>query len=106
MKPFTSFFGDGDYQFRLTQEAVRELESKSGTGIGLISSRVFAKQFAQSEISETIRLALIGGGMAPKRATDLVALYVADRPLSQTYPLAAKVLERLWCGNPDENQNG
>ena len=106
MRPFTAFFGDNDYSFRLTPAAIIELEAKCGAGVGVIASRLFAKHFAQSDISETIRLALIGGGMAPKRAADLVALYVNDRPLSETYPLAAKVLERLWCGNPNESTNG
>ena len=103
MTAFTQFFGDAEYQFKLTPAAVIELESKCGAGIGLICNRVFARQFAQSDISETIRLALIGGGTAPKRTAELVALYVADRPLSETYPIAAKTLERLWFGSPQEN---
>lgn len=106
MTPFTAFFGDGEHQFRLTPATIIELESKCGAGIGAICARVFAKHFAQSDLSETVRLALIGGGTSPKRAVELVAAYVADRPLSETYPLAAKVLERLWCGNPDETTNG
>jgi hypothetical protein len=53
-------------------------------------------------LTETIRLALIGGGMAPKRAAELVALYVADQPLLNSHPIAAKTLERLLCGNPNE----
>jgi hypothetical protein len=100
------FFGDQDYAFRLTPAAVIELETKCGAGIGLICNRVFAKQFAQSDISETIRLALIGGGTTPKRAAELVAAYVADRPLSETYPIAAKILERAWFGAPHEATNG
>jgi hypothetical protein len=106
MRPFTTFFGDADYQFKLTAPAVNELEAKCGAGILAISHRVFAKQCSQSEITETIRLALIGGGMAPKRAADLVALYVADQPLLNAHPIAAKTLERLLCGNPNETTNG
>lgn len=102
MRPFTAFFGDSEYPFRLAPTAITELESKCGAGVAAIAARVFAKHFSQSDITETIRLALIGGGMAPKRATELVALYVADRPLTETHPLAAKIFERLWCGNPNE----
>jgi hypothetical protein len=98
--PYTAFLGDAEYRFRLTPAAIIELESKCSAGIGAICSRVFAKQFAQSDITETIRLALTGAGTAPKRAAELVALYVADRPLSETYPLAAKILERVWFGAP------
>lgn len=103
MPAFTQFLGDGDYQFKLTPTAVIELESKCGAGIGTICSRVFARQFAQTDISETIRLALVGSGTAPKRAAELVALYVAERPLVESYQLAAKILERVWLGAPDES---
>jgi hypothetical protein len=106
MMPIQAFFGDAEYQFKLTPALVTELEGKCGAGIGAICNRVFAKHFAQSDITETIRLALIGGGTAPKRAAELVALYAADRPLSDSYPIAAKTLERLWFGNPNETING
>jgi hypothetical protein len=104
--PYIAFFGDAEYTFKLTPALVEELEKKCGSGIGALSGRMFARQFAQAEIVETIRLALIGGGTAPKRAAELVAAYAADRPLSETYPLAAKILERLWVGAPHENSNG
>lgn len=101
MAPHTAFFGDQEYTFLLTPELIRELETKCG-GIGAISSRVFARQFAQADITETIRLALVGGGTAPKRAAELVAAYVQNRPLIETYELAAKVLEKTLFGNPHE----
>lgn len=101
----TAFFGDGDYTLRLTPVLVIELEQKCGP-LGLICQRVFTRQFAQSDITETIRLALIGGGTNPKRAAELIAAYVADRPLSETYPLANKILERRWFGTPHEIANG
>jgi hypothetical protein len=106
MTPVQSFFGDAEYAFRLTPALITELEGKCGTGIGALSSRVFNRQFAQTDLTETIRLALIGGGAAPKRAGELIAAYAADRPLAETHPLASKILERLWAGNPDETTNG
>ena|SRR5258705_7837415 len=102
----TAFFADAEYTFRITPALVLELESKCGAGIGTICNRVFHRAFAQADIAETIRLGLIGGGTAPKRAAELIAAYVADRPLSETYPLAAKILEKLWFGNPHEKANG
>lgn len=104
MTPVQAFFGDGEYSFRLTPALIIELENKCNAGIGTICSRVFARQFAQTDIAETIRLALTGGGTAPKRAQELIAAYVADRPLSESYPLAAKILERLWFGNPHQEK--
>jgi hypothetical protein len=49
---------------------------------------------------------LIGGSTNPKRAAELIAAYVADRPLAETYPLANKILERRWFGAPHEAVNG
>lgn len=102
MTPHKSFFGDAEYAFNLSAPLIIELESKCGSGVGALCSRVFLKQFAQADINETIRLALIGGGTAPKRAAELVAAYAVDRPMSQSYPIAAKILERLWFGNPHD----
>jgi hypothetical protein len=102
----SAFFGDGEYAFRLTPAHWIELERACGAGIGVICHRVFHRQFTQADIAETIRLALIGGGTAPKRAAELIASYVTDRPLSETYPLAAKILERVWFGAPHKDNNG
>lgn len=95
----TAFFGDGEYTFRLTPALIAELEQKCGP-LGMVCQRVFNRQFAQADIAETIRLALIGGGSSPKRAAELIAAYVADRPLAETWPLASKILERRWFGAP------
>ncbi|MGW1423185.1 gene transfer agent family protein [Bradyrhizobium manausense] len=100
----TAFLGDQEYSFDLTPPLVRELEAKCGP-IGGLCNRVFARNFAQADITETIRLALIGAGTAPKRAAELIAAYVEGRPLIETYELAAKILERTLFGNPHEKGN-
>ena len=106
MSKHVAFFGDAEYSFRLTPALIVELEQKCGTGVGTICHRVFNRQFVQADISETIRLALIGGGTTPKRAAELVATYVAGRPFAETWPLASKILERAWFGAPHEASNG
>jgi hypothetical protein len=100
-----AFFGDAEYDFRVTPTLVIELEHKTGAGIGSLCSRVFAKQFALSDIHETIRLALIGGGTSPERAATLIASYATDRPLSEIYPLAVAILDDLWFGQPHHEAN-
>lgn len=100
----TAFFGDSEHQFRLTFALIAELETKCGANIGTIAARVFAKHFAQTDIVETIRLAAIGGGMSPKRAAEMVAAYVNDQPLIASFPLASKILEHVWFGNPHEEK--
>ncbi|MEY9185316.1 hypothetical protein ABIG06_006816 [Bradyrhizobium sp. USDA 326] len=102
---FTAFFGDGEHTFKLTPALIRELETRCGSGVGMISNRLFSRNFAQTDISETIRLALIGGGTTPKRAHELIVAYVDGRPLAETYELAAKILERTLFGTPHGESN-
>ena len=59
MTPLQTFFGDAEHSFRLTPALIVGLEKTCGP-LGLICQRVFNRQFAQSDITETIRLALIG----------------------------------------------
>lgn len=102
---FTTFFGDGEHTFELTPALIRELETKCGSGVGMIANRLFSRTFAQADLTETIRLALLGGGgITPKRAHELIVAYVDGRPLIETYELAAKILERTLFGNPHEDK--
>ncbi len=102
MTPVSMFFGDCEHKFALNAPQITELQIKCDGTIGTICHRVFHKHFSQSDIAETIRLALIGGGEHPKRAADLVALYVTDRPFTETLPIADAVLQSLWFGEPHE----
>lgn len=104
MAAFTTFFGDGEHSFELAPASIRELESKCGSGIGAIANRLFSRNFAHTDLTETIRLALVGGGIAPKRAHELIVAYVDGRPLIETYELTAKILERTLFGNPNEKE--
>ena len=100
MTPHHAFFGDAEHAFRLTGPLIIELEGATGTGIGALCGRVFNRQFAQADISETIRLALIGGGTTPKRAAEMIAAYVVGQPLVEPYTLAAAILESTMFGHP------
>ncbi len=93
-----AFFGDGERAFRITPELIVELERKTGAGIGGLCRRLFAGDFKHADVTETIRLALVGGGTLPKDADALVAAYAVNRPLSEIYPLAVSILETLWFG--------
>lgn len=103
MSAYTAFFGDQEYTFKLTPELIRELETKCGA-FGSLCNRMFSRNFAQADINETIRLALLGGSIAPKRAHEMIAAYADGRPLIETYELAAKILERTLFGNPNEKE--
>ena len=79
-------WADGQYSFQLAGKQIEELQRVCGTpnnpiGIGAIAGRVFNQQFFYADVYHTIRLALIGGGMAPTRATQLVDVYVDGKAL-------------------------
>ncbi len=97
-------FGDDEYDFRLTLPTLLELERSTGLGIATICQRIFQREFAHADLTETIRLALIGGGTVPKRAAELTATYATGRPLAEIYPLAFAIAEATWFGKDDHGQ--
>jgi hypothetical protein len=99
-----AFFGDGERDFRITPELIVELERKTGAGIGALCRRLFACDFKQADVTETIRLALVGGGTSPKEADALIAAYAVNRPFAEVYPLAVSILETLWFGAAKKGQ--
>ncbi len=98
----TAFLGDTERRFHLTDPMIRELERVSGVGIGALYQRAVGMTFQLKDVSETIRLGLIGGGTEPKEAAQIVETYVHNRPMSETYPLALDVLDARWIGAPKE----
>lgn len=97
---FTHFLGEGEQRFCLTPKLIPELERATEAGVGTLFKRLADGHFRFAEITQTIRLGLIGGGMSPENAAHLCTVYVEDRPLSETYPIALSILERLWFGAP------
>ena len=98
----TGFFGDAEYSFALTDDMITELERLSGVGIGALYMRAVGMQFSIADIVQTIRLGLIGGGMNPQRAKTLTDTYAANRPMSETFPLALDILDCRWNGASTE----
>ncbi|MGN8117500.1 gene transfer agent family protein [Labrys sp. 22185] len=92
----TRFFGDAEYPLKLTGVQIVELERLTGKGIGAIYSDALAMRFAYAEVAETLRIALIGGGMDHKRASELVAAYTL--PLTPSYTLVVEVLSAAFSG--------
>lgn len=98
----TAFFGDGEHRFALTDEIIQELEAVTGIGIGALYLRAVAMQFSLTDITEVIRLGLIGGGKTPEEAHRLTHAYARRRPIAETFPLALDILDARWNGKPDE----
>ncbi len=92
------FFGDKEREFHMTPKLIGELERVTDAGIGKLCKRLFAGDFTHNDICETIRLALIGGGLEPWEAANLVNVYAMEAPLGRVYPLAVSILEAAWFG--------
>jgi hypothetical protein len=100
MSAHSAFIGDRVYSLRLTRNEIPLLEEKTGAGVGTIWRRILSGDFTHADLSETIRLALIGGGATPQNASTIVERHVAARPYTETLPIAIGVLEILFVGAP------
>lgn len=101
----TGFFGDAEHTFKLTDDMITELERLSGVGIGAFYQRAIAMQFSVADITQTIRLGLVGGGMNPEQAKTLTDTYAVNRPMAETFPLALDILDARWSGTPTPNES-
>lgn len=86
-------FGDGSYTFRLGLGEIEELERKRDLSIFQIVRRLSpeVREARLSDISEVLRLGLIGGGTTPVDALALVRRYVDERPLDENRDVAYAV---------------
>lgn len=94
----TASWGDAEYTFRLTVPCLIELEQKCEAPFTVIFQRLMSGMYGISDIRETLRLALIGGGKAPTEALKLVRQYVDDRPKTESLPVARMVLAGVLFG--------
>lgn len=110
-------FADGRYLFKLGMRQICELEEKCKCGIGEIAARCLSGyhgdlgaetadlKFSVYDVTETIRLGLIGGKtgwvndeeivVKPHEAKGLVDRYVMEQPLIDGWNLACVIL--LTC---------
>lgn len=93
-----AFFGDGERSFALNDQMIAELERQTGTGIGSLFLRLTRSDFRLNDLTEVIRLGLIGGGTSPEDAARLVETYARHRPIAEVLPLALDVLDARWNG--------
>lgn len=97
-----AFFGDAERDFTLAPALILELERVTGSGIGGLFNRLMTRDFRHIDLTETIRLGLIGGGATPEEAKALVDTYAIGRPILDTYPLAVGIFEALMFGTKRE----
>lgn len=95
-------FGDGEYTFRLAIGQLNELDEKCDAGPMEQMARLQGGTWRLKDLRETIRLGLIGGGLAPADAFRMVRRYVDDRPLAESVPIAQAVLYAAVIGDPGD----
>ena len=95
-------WADDTYAFRLSVTGAIELERKCEAPIATIFQRLNAGGYSVLDLRETIRLGLIGAGMAPTEALKLVRIYVDDRPLSESWTVAKIIVGGLFFGFAEE----
>jgi hypothetical protein len=99
MSEYRTFFGDGEKVFAFpSRELIEELEHKTGQGIGALFRRFRQSDYSFSDVTEIIRLGLVGGGTDPKEADRLVSVYAIGRPLAEVFAVADGVITTLFFG--------
>lgn len=93
----------GEDNFCLRIDELRALQQKTDCGPAWSLARLSSKQFFVDDIVETVRLGLIGGGMAPDAARKKVKAYVEDRPLTESVLLASTILMTALYGGTEES---
>lgn len=95
-------WADGEHAFRLGIGEIRELQEKCDAGPQHIYRRLSDGTWRLDDIRETLRLGLIGGGLEPIPALNLIERYVDARPLVENVPPAQAVLGAALVGVKDE----
>lgn len=95
-------FGDGMHHFRLDIARLEELQDKTGVGPEMIFKRLLDGDWRVSDVRETIRCGLIGGGMKPIDAFKLVDRYAVEGWLQDAKEVALNVILAALVGTEDE----
>lgn len=85
-------WGDGEHTFRLTYKGICELEAKIDRGIGWLYAELQRGEAKLEHIREVHRIGLIGGGMEPPAAIQLVRRYIEESPNILANTSSAKLI--------------
>lgn len=86
---------DGEYLFKLKARQVAELQEKCRAGIATIHSRVFRGEWYREDLTETIRLGLIGGNRGVVDGEEKTVSAIAAKSIMDRY-IEDQPLEFLW----------
>lgn len=96
------FVGEGYYSLRLGIDELIQLQEKLAVGPNVVATRLLQGEWLVDDIRETIRLALIGGGMSQKEAFDMVKRCVKEGYLMDYVSVAANAIYAALTGIEDE----
>ena len=103
MQSNSFFFGDDTYAFGLTLPLALELERKCDVSLSSTIRSFYESNYRLHVVIETLRLALIGGGLDPEKAKNLVETYLLPMGLEKSRMIAMVVLAELMTGDTDED---
>jgi len=95
-------WGDGDHEFRLPIKQLRQLQDLTGVGPKVLFDRLTDGTWMVDDVREVLRLGLIGGGMAPVDALQLINAYVDGEPLAPNVLPAQLIMTAALVGVPDD----
>lgn len=95
-------WADGTHSFRLAWGQLAELQEKCDAGPYVVLQRLHSGAWRIEDISNIIRLGLIGGKMDPVAALKLVRAYVEARPPMENIVPAQVILSAALMGAPEE----
>lgn len=95
-------WADGTYTFRLAWGEIEKLQEACDAGPYVILNRLVDNSWRIGDISNTIRLGLLGGGMTPVEALTKTREYVEKRPPVENLMTAQAILSAGLVGAPEE----
>lgn len=102
MKPIELVWAGGEHSFLLRIDELRALQQKCDAGPEYILNRLHTKQWLVDDVVETIRLALMGGGMASEDCKKIIKQHIISQPLSQFVITAQLALANALYGVEDD----
>jgi hypothetical protein len=95
-------WADDTYSFRLGWGQLAELQEKTDAGPYVVLHRLHSHQWRIEDITNVIRLGLIGGGMKSEDALKKVRMHVEMRPPLENHQFALAILTAGLLGAPEE----
>lgn len=95
-------WGDGVHDFRLGIAEWQMIDSKCDVGPQELYKRFTLGIWKVAELRETMRCALIGGGLKPIEASKLVEQYIDGRPLMESINHAIAIIGVAILGPQDD----